>query len=146
MAPYLLAALLLWTSWITPSEDRASPSELSVWANAIAAHCGSDIQRCTFLAALAFEESGFRVHVLNEDCNSASWRASHRESKCDDGFAWGPFQLHRGPWLRGADPAHATPDEQARIASLLPEGAWARVTRRLGHALAASYIRTHPLQ
>jgi hypothetical protein len=146
MSAYLFAALLVWCSWITPIEDRSSEDTLRVWADAIANHCGTDVKRCTFMAALAFEESGFRVHVLNEDCNQLGWSRNHPSFKCDDGFAWGAFQLHAGSHLqkKGMDPRHASPDEQARIAMSLPEGAWSRVTRGLAHPLANNWIVKHP--
>jgi hypothetical protein len=138
----LLLALLVSWSLALPASVRPSEDTLRPWAEATAAHCGQDQKRCVFLAALAFEESGFRPGVLSGDCNRKAWRDEHPATWCDGGEAWGPWQLHYGPWLRGADPRGASPDEQARIAASLPEGAWARKTRRLAHVMEAAWERS----
>jgi hypothetical protein len=146
LAAYLLAALVAWCAAI-PGKARPSEETLRPWAVATAAACGPDVKRCTFLAALAFEESGFREHVLNFDCNDPAWRAAHEPLLCDGGEAWGPWQIHDGPWLKaGMSPKRASPEEQARIAASLREGAWASLTRRLAHGLAESWVRQRRLE
>jgi hypothetical protein len=144
MFQYLLAAMIAWCAAI-PANIRPSEDALRPWAEATANNCGGDVKRCTFLVALAFEESGYREHVVNFDCNDAAWRTAHPATWCDGGEAWGVWQLHDGPWVRaGLSPKRASPDQQAKLAVALPEGAWARLTRRLAHGLADAYLRTHP--
>lgn len=131
LAAYLLALLV--TRGHVPTDTAWT------WAQAAAATC-PDAKTCTRFVSFALAEGGFAPDVLSGACN----RRPSRAAPCDNGHAWGPWQVH--PEDAGTTGATLlTPLEGTRAAfaywSRCP-GAWS--TWRTGDAIARAWLLSHP--
>ena len=89
--------LVVWT--------KQSVESMKPWGEAITNVCTNQ-NECELLAAQAFVESRFASWVLDGSCNDENWRADQPgwiRKSCDNGIAFGPWQIH-DPGLAGQSP------------------------------------------
>lgn len=102
-APEIARAIQTW--------QHVRPELVATWATAIAGVCTTR-RECLELAAIASLESRFAPYVLDFSCNDERWR--HRAAwswhLCDDGKAYGAFQIQDSSLL------YASHELQASVA------------------------------
>ena len=164
LAAWLLLAM---TSWLAMPGDDATQAEYARWeadheepvaatraraervASGLAAVAGSNAKRALELAAVAVLETRLAVWVSDGSCNLARWRAAHPDrAPCDDGHAWGPFQVHPGRHIDALVGHHVTTVELLesievpwRLYAVHPE-AW--TTRARAARAARTWAGAHP--
>jgi hypothetical protein len=136
---YVMLALSTWT--------HQPEATLLPWAQAMVAVC-SDRAECINLAAQATVESKFIDHAISQRCNDQAWRRAQKNwwrKSCDNGLAFGAWQIHEGKWLRGVILRGSSPDVQARTAlwiMKIDQRQW--TTWRSARGLAKKWLREHP--